>query len=91
MSDDNDIVTRLRACSSSVEPEARLRAWYWLPKVAHEAADEIERLRRKLLAEENAYNRMWLENKQLRNELVTVTNLLNLERDITSSKENTNG
>jgi len=64
----DDIVTRLRSCSSSVEPEARLQAWYWLPKTANEAADEIERLHRKLLGEENAYDILRLENERLSKE-----------------------
>jgi len=58
-----------------------LRAWgtngYMM-----QAADEIERLHKKLLGEENAYDILRLENERLRNELVCVTNLLNLERDI---------
>ena len=49
--------------------------------ICQEAADEIERLRRKLLAEENAYDILRLENERIRDELVSVTNKLNLERD----------
>ena len=78
----HDIVTRLRG--------------FMLPNdtlsiVRDEAADEIERLRKALLAEENAYDILRLENERLRNELASVTNKLNLERDINLSKENTNG
>jgi len=74
-----DIVFRLRAVlhyDRSVELMNR------------EAANEIERLRKALLVEENAYDILRLENKRLRAELVSVTNKLNLERDL---KENTNG
>lgn len=49
--------------------------------ICQEAADEIERLRRKLLGEENAYDILRLENERIRAELVSVTNKLNLERD----------
>ena len=45
------------------------------------AADEIERLRKKLLGEENAYDILRLENERIRAELVTISNRLNLERD----------
>ena len=45
------------------------------------AADEIERLRKKLLGEENAYDILRLENERIRAELVTVSNKLTDERD----------
>ena len=70
----DDIVTELRAWGTN---------GYMM-----KAADEIERLRKKLLAEENAYDILRLENERIRNELVSVTNKLNLERDINLSKEN---
>ena len=45
------------------------------------AAGEIERLRKKLLGEENAYDILRLENERIRAELVTVSNKLTDERD----------
>lgn len=53
---DTDIVTRLRGAASES---------YGCQCVKCEAADEIERLRRKLLAEENAYDIERRENEHL--------------------------
>ena len=63
----DDIVTELRAWGTN---------GYMM-----KAADEIERLRKALLTEENAYDILRLENERIRAELVAISNRLNLERD----------
>jgi len=96
------IVRRLRACSSGVEPESRIHAWYWLPKTANEAADEIERLRGEIDKKSLVIKAM----TEALDEAVRAANKLTAERDearrricsgcseimgLNCFKENTNG
>ena len=95
----DDIVTRLRVLNHHAKKLSENESLHDLHREAFtrcenltlEAADEIERLRKALLVEENAYDILRLENERIRNELVSVTNKLNLERDLNLFKENTNG
>ena len=84
-----DLVARLRVINHHTKKLAENEGLHYVHREAFtrcedltwEAANEIERLRKKLLAEENAYDILRLENERIRAELVTISNKLNLERD----------
>ena len=84
----DDIVTRLRGHISITSRIHYAKDGYPEPVYVHgpspicqEAADEIERLRKKLLAEENAYDILRLENEHLQTDRNNLALSLNLERD----------
>ena len=84
-----DLVARLRVINHHTKKLAENEGLHYVHREAFtrcedltwEAANEIERLRKKLRAEENAYDILRLENERIRSELVTISNKLNLERD----------
>lgn len=84
-----DLVSRLRVINHHTKKLAENEGLHYVHREAFtrcedltwEAANEIERLRKKLLAEENAYDILRLENERIRAELVTVSNKLTDERD----------
>lgn len=87
-----DLVARLRVINHHAKKLAENEGLHYVHREAFtrcedltwEAANEIERLRKRLLAEENAYDIMRIENEHLqtdRNNLAFEVELLRRERD----------